>query len=111
MTIGRLAPLLSLALAGCATASPARGLLRVVIPALPSAPAPRILAQVFIDDAFVGPAGSELSLRAGFHRVEVRAEGYLTAYRELTLVRDQRLTLDVPLHPDLDEHDAEATPP
>jgi hypothetical protein len=34
--------------------------------------------------------------------VEVRAEGRLSAYREVTLRPGERVTLDVPLRPDLD---------
>lgn len=104
-----LIPFAALGLVGCATTPPPRGTLHVVVAPLAHAAAPSRV-QVYVDDVFVGAAGGDLLLRAGFHRVEVRADGYLAAYRELNLARDQRLTLDVPLRPDLDERDAEATP-
>lgn len=60
-------------------------------------------AQVFVDDRYAGPAaGAPLSLRSGWHRVEVRADGCLSEYREVTLVPGARFALEVVLRPDLD---------
>ena len=36
---------------------------------------------------------------------EIRAEGRLTAYRDVELRRGDRITLEVPLHPDPDRDD------
>ncbi|HEX2569017.1 MAG TPA: hypothetical protein VH877_05605 [Polyangia bacterium] len=63
------------------------------------------LALVYVDDRLVGQAGDlkqPVGLRAGLHRVELRAEGKLSAYREVLLRPGERPTLKVMLHPDLD---------
>lgn len=60
-------------------------------------------AQLFIDDVYAGLCRAEpLPLRSGFHRVEVRAEGRLSALREVTVAPGQRATLEVTLRPDVD---------
>jgi hypothetical protein len=86
---------------GCATARPDAAL----VVACPDAQ-----AQLYIDESYAGLAASTrhhpLALRSGFHRVEVRAAGKLSAYREVTLAKDGRATLSVELRPDLDQADA-----
>jgi hypothetical protein len=71
-------------------------------------------ALVYVDDRLVGQAGDlkqPLGLRAGLHRVEVRAEGKLTAYREVLLRPGEHPTLKVMLHPDLDTTEGQRTVP
>ena len=58
-------------------------------------------ARVYVDESFVGRA-SELERRAlpvlsGTRRVEVRADGYFTAYREVTVPAGGRAQLVVAL--------------
>lgn len=64
-------------------------------------------AQLYVDEAYAGLAASTrrrpLPLRSGVHRVEVRAAGKLSSYREVTLEHDGRATVSVELHPDLDQ--------
>lgn len=62
-------------------------------------------ALVYVDDHLVGQAGDlkqPLGLRSGLHRVELRADGKLSAYREVLLRPGEHPTLKVMLHPDLD---------
>lgn len=108
---------IAVSLGACASAPrPAEATLRVVRPAderaadssSPSATSP---TQVFIDDRAVGRRdGPPVGLRAGVHRVEVRAEGRFAAFREVTLVRGEHRELAVPLRPDLD-HPTEPSAP
>jgi hypothetical protein len=58
-------------------------------------------ARVYVDDKFVGRA-NELSnqpipVHAGNRRVEVRADGWFTAYREVPVAHAARAQVDVPL--------------
>lgn len=58
-------------------------------------------ARVYLDDTFVGRA-SELSSRAlrvpsGTRRVEVRADGYFTTYREVAVPPNGAARVEVPL--------------
>jgi hypothetical protein len=58
-------------------------------------------ARVYVDDQLVGRAveleGHALPLRAGSHRVEVRSDGWLTAYRDATVAHGGRAHVEVPL--------------
>jgi hypothetical protein len=59
-------------------------------------------ARVYVDDAFVGRAG-ELSGRtlpvvSGARRVELRADGFFTAYRDVDVAKGAQAALDVQLH-------------
>jgi hypothetical protein len=57
-------------------------------------------ARVYLDDRFVGVAGAlarGLLIRSGARRIEVRAEGYFTAYRELAVAPGSDARLVVPL--------------
>ena len=67
-------------------------------------------ALVYVDEEPAGSAADlalhPLPLEAGLHRVELRAEGKLSAYREVRLSKGEHATLAVELRPDLD-----ATPP
>ena len=64
-------------------------------------------SQLFIDDVYAGLVRPvALLLHSGTHRVEVRAEGKLSAYREVTLRPGERVTLEVTLRPDLDAQGA-----
>jgi len=59
-------------------------------------------ARVYLDDAFVGRAG-ELAGRAlpvvsGARRVELRADGFFSAYRDVDVAKGAAATLDVQLH-------------
>ncbi len=64
-------------------------------------------AALYVDDEAAGRAADSqahpVGLRAGFHRVELRADGKLTAYREVTLARGEHRKLSVELRPDLDQ--------
>jgi hypothetical protein len=53
-------------------------------------------ARVYVDDTFVGRAGS-LKVAAGLRRVEVRADGWFTAYREVEVPARGAARLDVDL--------------
>jgi hypothetical protein len=86
-----------LPLAGCAGATPnvrrPDATLTVVCPVG--------AARVYVDDAYVGRA-AELAARpapvvSGTVRVEVRADGWFTAYRELGVAPGARARLEVPL--------------
>ena len=64
-------------------------------------------SQLLIDDVCAGLAlGEPTPIQSGSHRVEVRAEGRLCAYRDLAVLPGQRATLEVTLRPDLDGADA-----
>ncbi|MBW2730976.1 MAG: PEGA domain-containing protein [Deltaproteobacteria bacterium] len=58
-------------------------------------------AQIFVDDRYVGTvsrlAGNALTLSAGTHRIELRAEGYFASYHELRVVVGVRQKLQVTL--------------
>jgi hypothetical protein len=59
-------------------------------------------ARVYVDDIFAGRAvelrGRALLVPTGAHRVEVRAEGYFSAYRDVKVMPHQRETVAVDLH-------------
>ena len=95
---------------GCATSPrPAEASLRVI--RAEGDAAGDTLTQVFIDERPVGRRdGPPIGLRAGVHRVELRAQGHFPAYREVTLARGDRRVLAVPLHPDLDHPDVSQAP-
>jgi hypothetical protein len=60
------------------------------------------LARVYLDDRFVGRAvelGRGLKVRSGARRVEVRADGYFTAYRDVMVARGGEARLEVRLRP------------
>ena len=58
-------------------------------------------ARVYVDDKFVGRAvelaGRTIGVRAGTRRVEVRADGWFTAYREVPVAPKGRARVEVPL--------------
>jgi hypothetical protein len=58
-------------------------------------------ARVYVDDRFVGRAadvrGHALGVQSGHHRVEVRGEGYFTAYRDAPVAKDGSARVEVPL--------------
>ncbi|HUS65534.1 MAG TPA: PEGA domain-containing protein [Kofleriaceae bacterium] len=60
-------------------------------------------ARVYLDDQFVGRAGElggrTLSVPSGTRRVEVRADGYFTAYRDVPVAKGARERLEVALRP------------
>lgn len=72
-------------------------------------------AWLYLDDVLVGRADDfarqPLRLQPGFHRLELRAEGRVTAYREVTLAAGQTAQVAVKLRPDLDQTDAVSTFP
>jgi hypothetical protein len=60
-------------------------------------------ARVYLDDVFAGTA-RELGERgarvvSGVVRVEVRADGWFTAYREATVTSGARARIEIPLRP------------
>jgi hypothetical protein len=59
-------------------------------------------ARVYVDDTFAGRAGDlrgrALAVPSGNRRVEVRADGYFTAYRDVVIAPRARATVDVRLH-------------
>jgi hypothetical protein len=59
-------------------------------------------ARVYVDDHFVGRAvelrGQAIEVAAGSRRVEVRADGWFTAYRDVPVARDGRAQVTVSLH-------------
>jgi hypothetical protein len=59
------------------------------------------LARVYLDDRFVGLAGElgALPVVGGDRRVELRADGYFTAYRDVKVPPAGRARLEVELHP------------
>ncbi len=61
-------------------------------------------AAVFVDDAIVpvAPGGSRVKLLSGVHRIEVRAPGCFTAYREISVPAGETREIDLPLRPDPD---------
>jgi hypothetical protein len=58
-------------------------------------------ARVYVDDVFRGRAvelrGRALAVPSGARRVEVRADGWFTAYRDVTVPPKGRASVDVPL--------------
>jgi hypothetical protein len=58
-------------------------------------------ARVYVDDTFVGRAvelrGRSVKVVHGRLRVEVRADGWFTSYREVPLVAGARERVEVPL--------------
>ncbi|HZS41868.1 MAG TPA: hypothetical protein VFF06_33795 [Polyangia bacterium] len=88
---------LALAFAGCAHAPPARKADAQLIVSCPVDD-----ARIYVDETFVGRA---VELRArpigvvhGTLRVEIRADGWFTAYREIPLQPGARGRVDVELH-------------
>jgi PEGA domain len=66
-------------------------------------------ATVWVDDILVGRAAewtgegpAARHLRPGFHRVEVRAPGYYSVFREIDQPEGGRVTVAAPLRPLLD---------
>jgi PEGA domain len=66
-------------------------------------------ATVWVDDILVGRAAewtgdapTARHLRPGFHRVEVRAPGYYSVFREIDQPEGGRATVAAPLKPLLD---------
>jgi hypothetical protein len=64
-------------------------------------------AQLYLDDRYAGAVGgrrgASLGLPAGFHRIELRADGYFPAYREVEVRRGDHASMHVELRPDLDQ--------
>ncbi len=89
--------LLALALCGCA---PTGTMVRKADAQL-AIVCPVGAARVYVDEAFVGRAGDlerrALPVSSGTRRVEVRADGYFTAYREVTVPAGGHAQLDVAL--------------
>ena len=54
-------------------------------------------AEVWIGDRLVGIAPGDIRIPAGQHAVEVRADGYTSSRREITLAARQSLTIEVSL--------------
>jgi hypothetical protein len=58
-------------------------------------------ARIYVDEVFVGRAvdlrGHGVAVRSGTRRVEVRADGYFTAYRDVPVAPGARAALDVSL--------------
>jgi hypothetical protein len=65
-------------------------------------------AQLYVDDVFAAPLsprrGVTLKLLAGTHRIEVRAEGRLSAYREIDLAHRANARMHVEPRPDPGDH-------
>lgn len=104
-----LGPLLALLLGGCKSAPPAKpsGILWLNLKP-PS-------ATVLVDEqpivARPGAVTLRIALRAGPHRLELRAPGHFPAYRDLELPSAGELRLDLALRPDPDaEPEAPARP-
>ena len=59
-------------------------------------------ARVYVDDVFRGRAaelrGAAMLVPSGPRRVEVRADGWFTAYRDVVVPHDGRAAVDVALH-------------
>ena len=70
-------------------------------------------AAVYVDDAVVqvAPEGSKLKLFAGFHRIEVRAPGCFTAYREVSVPPGETREVDLALKADPDAEGEPACAP
>lgn len=60
-------------------------------------------ASVEIDDVHLGPIHmfekKGLLLRPGVHRVIVRANGYFPVYRQVEIIEDERIILEIILRP------------
>jgi hypothetical protein len=60
-------------------------------------------ASVEIDDVHLGPIHmfekKGLLLRPGVHRITVRANGYFPVYRQVEIVEDERIILEIILRP------------
>ena len=58
-------------------------------------------ARVYVDDKFVGRAvelgDQPIPVHAGNRRIEVRADGWFSAYREVPVAHAARAKVDVPL--------------
>ena len=58
-------------------------------------------ARVYVDDHFIGRAADlgeqPMAVRSGSRRVEVRADGWFTAYREVGVVKAGQARVEVPL--------------
>ena len=58
-------------------------------------------ARIYVDEVFRGRAaelrGRALAVPSGARRVEVRADGWFTAYRDVTVPPKGRATVEVPL--------------
>jgi hypothetical protein len=98
----RAAFVLWLGLAACAHAPSARAVAFRVEANVPD-------ATVWIDDVLVGRAAEWTAsgqavrhIRDGFHRVEVRAPGYYSVYREIDDPKGGLVTVDARLKPLLD---------
>jgi hypothetical protein len=85
------------ALAGCATTSARKADAAVILNCAVDD------ARVYVDETFVGRAvelrNRALPVASGTLRVEVRADGYFTAYRDLPVPKGARGRLDVALRP------------
>jgi hypothetical protein len=56
-------------------------------------------ARVYIDDVFAGRADRPISVKAGARRVEIRADGWFSAFREVEAPPGGRARLEVELRP------------
>jgi hypothetical protein len=58
-------------------------------------------ARIYVDDVFAGRAaelrGRAILVRSGTRRLEIRADGYFTAYRDVTITRGARAAITVAL--------------
>jgi hypothetical protein len=79
-----------LLLAGCAHAPPPPDATIVVETSAPQ-------ARVYIDDALAGGGQRKLAVFSGKRRVEIRADGYYTAYFDVEIPRGSLHKLDAPL--------------
>jgi hypothetical protein len=98
--------LLAIVCAGCAgpAANAPRadaGIIVAVRCAQPGADCAVPDARVYVDDKFVGRAidlgDQPIPVQAGSRRVEVRADGWFTSYREVPVARSARAKVDVPM--------------
>lgn len=93
---------LPLAFAACGAAPPRPDASLVV-------KCPDRAAQLYIDERYAGLAAATraepLPLAHGAHRLELRSEGKLAAYRDLELKPGDRAAIEVELRPDLDQAD------
>lgn len=86
----------ALAAAGCATTGAA---VRADAQLVVTCPVPD--ARIYVDDVFRGRVaelrGRAMLVPSGERRVEVRADGWFPAYRDVTVPHAGRATVDVPL--------------
>ena len=72
-------------------------------------------ALVYVDEALAGRVGDfvrqPLRIAPGKHRIELRADGKLSFYREVSLLPGENFSLSAKLRPDIDQRDAQTASP